>query len=119
MAAGGLGGDPVTLAKGGALRGSPVTARAAFVSAFLGNSWSRAREDGMGEGTGRDSGGWGCRCGRSLLLWQRGGEMGSCVQHTGTGVPGRGEGDFGVPRAGTVTMATAAASQAVTVTPPR
>lgn len=62
MAAGGLGGDPVPLAEGGALRGSPVTARAAFVSAFLGNSWSRAREDGMGEGTGRDSGGWGCRC---------------------------------------------------------
>lgn len=52
MAAGDFGGDPATSAKGGCLQGSPVTAKAAFVSAFLGNSWSRAREDGMGEGTG-------------------------------------------------------------------
>lgn len=111
MAAGGLGGDPVTSAKGDALQGSPVTARADFVSAFLGNSWSRAREDGMGEGTGS----WGCRCASPVAKrW----EMGSFMQHMLTGVPGRADGDFGVPRAGTVTMATAAASQAVAVTPP-
>lgn len=115
MAAGGLGGDPVTWAKGDALQGSPVTARAAFVSAFLGNSWSRAREDGMEEGTRRDRGAGGADL---LLPWQRGGEMGSFVQHTVTGVPGRADGDFGVPRAGTVTMATVAASQAVAVTLP-
>lgn len=57
VAAGGLGSDPVTWAKGDALQGSPVAARAAFVSAFLGTSWSRAREDGKGEGTEGQQGG--------------------------------------------------------------
>lgn len=73
MAAGGLGGDPVTLAKGGALRGSPVTARAAFVSAFLGNSWSRAREGRDGRGDREGQRGLGVQmcfsCGREEGKW--------------------------------------------------
>lgn len=97
MAAGDFGGDPATSAKGGCLQGSPVTAKAAFVSAFLGNSWSRAREDGMGEGTGGTAGAGGTDV---LLLWQRWGKMGSFVHHMVTGVPGRADGDFGVSHHG-------------------
>lgn len=112
VAAGGLGSDPVTWAKGDALQGSPVAARAAFVSAFLGTNQleqSQGGREGRGNGGTAGWGTGGFSCGREEEKWE---PLCSMV----TGVPGRPGGDFGVPRAGTVTMATAAASQAVTVT---
>lgn len=94
-----------------ATRGSSRRAGASFVSAFRGKSWSRASKQGMGRGWR-----WECRC-----VW--GGKCTPSRQCRDTGCASPGVtvilGPARSPERGTVTMATAAASQPLAVTPCR